>query len=312
MPGRDTNPTRRYFSHQFDSARWSAIPLRVGDIIVATSPKSGTTWTQRIISVLIHGKHLPEPLTTLCPWIDARFIPIPLEALAARVAAQPFRRSLKSHLPFDALPYDPKVKYICVGRDGRDVALSVHNHYSGFTDVAVGWLNSPPGTFEERFERAPADVHIFLKDWLTRGNPNFPWETHGYPGLSPLRQVQSFWDYRDLPNVYLAHYQDLRTDLAGETRRIADFIGVEPTPDLTRLIEKLCSFEAMKREGVELSPEMGQILDGGAERFFNKGVSGRWKDVFTAQELEHYEGAVRRTLSPDCAHWLEHGRHAMP
>src|SRR5579863_3035709 len=124
MQERDSKPTRHYFSHQFDSSRWSSIPLRDGDIIVATSPKSGTTWTQRIISILIHGEHLPEPLTALCPWIDQRFSPIPLDVLAARVAAQTHRRSLKSHLPFDALPYDPNVKYICVGRDGRDVALS--------------------------------------------------------------------------------------------------------------------------------------------------------------------------------------------
>ena len=80
MPQRDPNPTRRYFSHQFDSSRWSSVPLRTGDIIVATSPKSGTTWTQRIISVLIHGANLPEPFTVLCPWIDQRFTPIPLKA----------------------------------------------------------------------------------------------------------------------------------------------------------------------------------------------------------------------------------------
>src|SRR5271155_5122140 len=142
MPQRDPKPTRRYFSHHLDSSRWASVPLRAGDIIVATSPKSGTTWTQRIISVLIHGQHLPEPLFTLCPWIDARFFPISLDVLATRVAAQPYRRSLKSHLPFDALPYDTKVRYICVGRDGRDVALSLHNHYSGFTDQVIEWFNS--------------------------------------------------------------------------------------------------------------------------------------------------------------------------
>jgi aryl sulfotransferase len=311
MPQRDPNPTLSYFSHILDSSRWASVPLRVGDIIVATSPKSGTTWTQRIISVLIHGEHLPEPLFTLCPWIEARFIPIPLEALAAQVAAQPHRRSFKSHLPFDALPYDPKVKYICVGRDGRDVALSVHNHFSGFTDEAIGTLNSPSGTFKERFERAPADVHAFLEGWLRRGNANFPWETEGYPVQSHFRQVQSFWDYRDLPNVYLSHYADLKTDLASEVRHIAEFIEIEPTSDRLRSVEKNCSFETMKHESDQISPDMGKILEGGAERFFYKGVSGRWKDVFTAEELELYEAAVNRTLSPSCARWLEHGRNAM-
>jgi aryl sulfotransferase len=191
------------------------------------------------------------------------------------------------------------------------VALSVHNHYSGFTDLAIGSLNSPSGTFNERFERAPADVHVFLRDWLTRGNSNFPWETQGYPGLSNLRQAQSFWDYRDLPNVYLTHYQDLKTDFAGEVRRIAEFVDIEATPDLIRLVGKHCSFEAMKRNPDEFTPGLGRLLEGGAERFFHKGVSGRWKDVFTSEELELYESAVDRTLSLDCARWLEQGRDAI-
>ncbi len=275
------------------------------------SPKSGTTWTQRIISILLHGEHLPEPLITLCPWIDARFLPGSLEALAARVVAQPYRRSLKSHLPFDALPYDPTVKYVCVGRDGRDVALSIHNHYSGYTDVVLGWLNSPSDMFKERFERASPDIHVFLEGWLTRGNVNYPWETQGYPGLSNLRHVQSFWDFRDLPNIYLVHYDDLKKDLCGEAERLAEFIDVEPTPDHIRMIEKHCSFEAMKIEADEIIPGVDQIMEGGAKRFFHKGVSGRWRDVFTPKELELYEAAVQRILSPDCARWLESGRSAI-
>jgi aryl sulfotransferase len=231
--------------------------------------------------------------------------------LAARVAAQPYRRSFKSHLPFDALPYDPRGQVHLRGRDGRDVALSVHNHFCSFRDEAIERLNSPPGTFKERFDRAPADFHVFVKGWLTRGNANYPWETQGYPVQSHFRQVQSFWDYRDLSNVYLTHYSDLKTDFASEVRRIAEFVEIEPTPDRIRSVEEHCSFEAMKRESGQISPDLEQILEGGAVRFFHKGVSGRWKDVFTPEELELYEAAVHRTLSPDCARWLEQGRPAM-
>ena len=137
MPQRNREPTRRYFSHTLDSSRWSSIPLRPGDIIVSTSPKSGTTWMQRIVSVLIHGEHLPGSLSETAPWIDLRASPVPIDALAARLAAQSFRRALIAHLPFDALPYDREVRYICVGRDGRDVALSAHNHFMAFTDQAI-------------------------------------------------------------------------------------------------------------------------------------------------------------------------------
>jgi aryl sulfotransferase len=311
MPERDPKPTRRYFTHFLDSSRWSSIRLRPGDIIVSTSPKSGTTWMQRIVSVLIHGEHLPGSLSEISPWIDLRASPVPIDALAAHLAAQTFRRSLKAHLPFDALPYDSEVKYICVGRDGRDVALSAHNHLMGFTNQAIEMANLPRGQFPDRFERVSADIHAYIKELLTRGNPHLPWETEGYPNISHFYQIQSFWNFRDMPNVFMSHYADLKTDFANETRRIAKFLDIDTNDELVGLAERLCSFEAMKRDGAELMPMAVSILDGGAQRFFNKGVSGRWKDVFTADELELYHAAVRRSLTPDCARWLEHGRRAL-
>ena len=44
--------------------------------------------------------------------------------------AQQHRRFIKSHLPLDGLPFFPQVKYIVVGRDARDVAMSLWNHYA--------------------------------------------------------------------------------------------------------------------------------------------------------------------------------------
>jgi len=181
----------------------------------------------------------------------------------------------------------------------------------GFTDAALAMMNTPAGLFSNRYERVPADIHAFIKQWLTRGNPHVPWETEGYPGISPFRQIQSFWDFRDLPNVFMTHYDDLQTDFANEIRRIAKFVDIDPSDELIRTAERLCSFEAMKRDGAELMPGAVKALDGGAQRFFNKGVSGRWKDLFTADELELYDAAVRRSLAPDCARWLEQGRPAL-
>jgi aryl sulfotransferase len=38
-----------------------------------------------------------------------------------------------------------------------------------------------------------------------------------------------------------------------------------------------------------------------------KGTNGRWKDVLSADDLALYEAAMKKTLPPDCAHWLEVG-----
>jgi aryl sulfotransferase len=45
----------------------------------------------------------------------------------------------------------------------------------------------------------------------------------------------------------------------------------------------------------------------GAGTFFYKGTNGRWKDVLSAEELALYDEAMRMTLPPDCAKWLEQG-----
>ena len=53
------NRTRTYRSHHLDSERWDHVTLRHGDVVISTSMKAGTTWMQRIMSLLVFG---PGPL----------------------------------------------------------------------------------------------------------------------------------------------------------------------------------------------------------------------------------------------------------
>lgn len=54
------------------------------------------------------------------------------------------------------------------------------------------------------------------------------------------------------------------------------------------------------------------IFEVGANIFFCKGINGRWKDVFSAEELALYEEDAAQVLTPDCQAWLEQRRSAMP
>ena len=55
-------------------------------------------------------------------------------------------------------------------------------------------------------------------------------------------------------------------------------------------------------------PRVNQSFDRGAERFFNKGVNGRWRDVLTREDQELYAAKVRAKFTPGLAAWVERGR----
>src|SRR5947208_14890963 len=110
-------PTRVYQNHHLDSTRWDGFVPRPDDIIVSASYKPGTTWTQRIVSLLILGPGPLPPggLNNVSPWVDARFME-PVEPLSGRLAAQAHRRFAKSHLAFDAIPCCDGGQYTSGGR----------------------------------------------------------------------------------------------------------------------------------------------------------------------------------------------------
>ena len=202
--------TRTYRSHHLDSERWDHVTLRPGDVVISTSMKAGTTWMQRIMSLLVFGAGpLPAPLVALSPWIDAAFLG-DVDGVVATIEAQEHQRFLKSHLPFDALPYDPAVRYVYVGRDTRDVFMSAFNHYSAYTELTYSLLDAAGGA-RGPMPRCPATERELWAEWMTRSL--FDWETDGWPFWSHHHHAASFWPHRDLPNVLMVHYADLLADL---------------------------------------------------------------------------------------------------
>jgi len=308
MPRRLPEVTRVYQNHHLDSTRWEVVDPRPGDIIVTTSYKSGTTWTQQILNQLINGHRDPVPdLHAVTVWVDARFQGVDKAALEARVAGMEGRRSLKSHLPLDGLPYYPEASYIIVGRDPRDVFMSLFNHYSSYTDNAFAALNSEDAVGPP-LPRCPDDPAALFRRWISEGW--FSWETEGWPMWSNLHHTRTYWEYRDLPNFLFLHYNDMLADLDGAVRRIADFVRLDVTEaEVARAVERT-TFANVRRR-VEAQSEEADIsrffFEGGMKRFFFKGTNGRWRGVLDDECMALYEAAKARVLDPAAARWLEEG-----
>ena len=246
----------------------------------------------------------------ISPWIDRRF-PEPIEAMAARIEAQDHRRFLKTHLPFDGLPIYDEVKYIHVARDGRDACMSFHNHGSGFTPEMLDGLDRAgleDETIGRPYPRVPADPAEYFHRWLTEGA--VPGHEDGSPTMSFFHFERTWWDERHRPNVLLVHYNDLKADLAGEMRRVADFLGISVPPDhLARARRgRRVRGHAPGRRGAD--GERGGQLPGRRRRFFHKGTNGRWRGVFREEDLALYDAKVAAEFSPACARWVAHGRRA--
>jgi aryl sulfotransferase len=300
--------TRVYKNHHLDSTRWDAIEPRDDDVVITTSYKAGTTWTQGIVANLLlrDVPGAPNPLMA-SPWVDARF-QAPLPVLIEALKAQTHRRFMKSHLAADGLLYRPTTRYIVVARDARDVFMSLVNHYSGYTDAAMALFNDDPSLAP--FPRFDGDVRKLWKGWITRGW--FEWESDGYPWWANLGHTASYWPYRELENVLFLHYGDLKADLAGEVRRIAAFLGLELDDDAIASVVAACHIDRMRERALEDDTMLGMFFEGGAKRFFFKGTNGRWRDVLGADDLALYDEAKRRVLEPACAQWLENGRLGRP
>lgn len=73
--------------------------------------------------------------------MDRRAVHRPDQPILANIEAQDHRRFVKGHLAADGLRYFPQAKYIVVGRDTRDVFMSLFNHYSAQTDLMLELLN---------------------------------------------------------------------------------------------------------------------------------------------------------------------------
>jgi aryl sulfotransferase len=291
-------------SRYFDSTGWKDYKPRIDDIVVTTYPKCGTTWTQRIVGMLVFQSDAPFPVQDTSPWPDFR-LPPP-GAMHELAESQQHRRFLKSHVPFDSLPVYEGVKFIHVARDGRDAAMSFFNHKLNYTDDVIEHMSQitmADPKFGDKAARIEADPALHFHDWVEGEADHM-----GDPACGFWYMENSYWPARDEPNLLLVHYADLKKDLGGEMRRIAQFLEIEVAEDLWPALIEAASFDSMKSKASELMPSAGEIWSGGGDTFLHKGINGRWRNVVNQEDLERYDAKVKAEFSPELAHWIEFGR----
>ncbi|GJX50808.1 flavonol 4'-sulfotransferase [Tanacetum coccineum] len=232
---------------------------RPSDVLLCSSPKTGTTWLKALAFGIVTREKYDEsasPLLTTLPHECIPFLEKSLEQLEDHNLEQPL---IATHLPYAALPKsvpDSKCKIVYIYRNIKDVIVS---HYHYLREIAKLSMEDSP--FEEAFDEFCRGISYFGPYWDTE---------------TDLKILQ----------VRLADF-------------IGYPFSIEETKaGVVENIINMCSFENLSNLEVNKSGTHHLIDTTVVENrlYFRKVKDGDWKNYFTDEMKERIDELVDQKL----------------
>ncbi|XP_034410409.1 sulfotransferase family 2, cytosolic sulfotransferase 3 isoform X1 [Cyclopterus lumpus] len=240
------------------------------DVAVAVYPKSGTTWMQEILPLVLNGGDL-TPIQTIpnwdrVPWLEEKRLSVVVDKLESP-------RGLVTHFPYHLMPpsfHTSKAKVIYLMRNPKDVVVSSYHFHK------MAEFLETPATLDEFMEK-------FLQGRVMFGK----WTDH----------VKS-WRGTDLGDrIMYITYEEMVQDLPAALGRISDFLGRNLSEEATRKIAEHCSFNAMKNNRMSnfsLVPK--KYMNSDTSPFLRKGIAGDWENHFSPEQLVSFTSVIRKEM----------------
>ena len=238
------------------------------DLFVVTYPRSGTTWTEQIVHLLLNqGEQGEQPLTDAAPWLET--LPGRPHGIKGFLLTLSGRRLFTSHLPIALMPdfTASKGKYIYVARNPKDVAVSNYHHdrsKSGYD-----------GTWDEHFS-------LFMQGQVMYG--------------SYFDHVLLWWQANQkAANILFLTYEAMKHDLAGVVGQIADFIEVPLNQTILERVIAGSNFRAMatnEKTNFNWIPQRE-----GIPTHYRKGLIGDWRNQFSTEQSQSFDKIYLQKMS---------------
>ncbi|MCP4350548.1 MAG: sulfotransferase domain-containing protein [Desulfobacterales bacterium] len=247
------------------------------DVFAATYTKSGTNWAIQIAQQIAHlGEAEFNHIHQVVPWPDWPFpLSIPLSDTTSQDTSPTGKRIIKTHLETEYVPYSKEAVYLVVIRDPKEVIVS---HY--YFSMGI------PNLFRK----------IHPDDWLEMClSPKFRgsfWAEH----------TAGFWEWRDRPNVLVLMFSEMKADLPGAIRRIAELMDVSLTEDQFNKVLERSGFQYMKRHESQFSPLASLMMKGDNIKMIRSGKAGGSGELLSkAQQarIDRFHQAELRRLGSD-------------
>lgn len=198
---------------------------RPSDVIISPYAKCGTTWLQQIVHALrTCGDMDFDDVYEVIPFIDVA----PVLGIDLDTEQPALPRAFKSHHAWDEIPKG--CRYIVSFRAPEDAALSFVRFMEGWF-LEPGAVRPDDAVLEDLVELDPDHQYSYwhhLTTWLTR---------------------------RDDPQVLLLTFEDMKEDLPGAVRLIAQFLALDEPARIDAAIHN-ASHEFMAEHAAPFSEPM--------------------------------------------------------
>ncbi|KAF3448773.1 hypothetical protein FNV43_RR09486 [Rhamnella rubrinervis] len=250
------------------------------DIILASLPKSGTTWLKALIYSIVNRQRYPpnlSPLLTTHPHDLIRFLEFEHCCLTDNLDQLPKPRIFSTHSHYSSLPHStikhPGCRIVYVCRNPLDSLVS-------YWHFLRAYRKELQGDMDVTFNKYCRGCHGFGPFWDS---------------------VLGYWkaSLENPEKVLFIKYEDLKEDIVSQSKRLANFLGVpftmeEEQQGLIQEIAELCSLQNLK--GLQVN-QIGVRLDPGLENLINLQVNQVGVRVGLVYQLMHISGKVRLEIT---------------